>query len=69
MTDTAPATAVGELLGPRVRAVIYVLTVMLAAAYATVEANVDLHWGVMAAYAAWNAGAGVLAVSNTKAAP
>jgi hypothetical protein len=49
----------------KVRAVIYLVTVMLAAAYAVVESNVNLHWGWQAGYAAWNALAGVLAVSNT----
>ena len=58
-------TAASDLLTPRVRSIIYVASTMLAAAYAVVEANVDLHWGVMASYAAWNAGVGVLAVSNT----
>ena len=55
------------LLPPRARAVIYVITVILAAAYAVIEANTDLHYGWMAAYAGWNAGAGVLAVANTPA--
>lgn len=69
MTEPTPEpTALSSILAPRQRAIVYVLSVMLAAAYAVVEANVDLHWGVMAGYAAWNAGVGVLAVSNTAAA-
>lgn len=60
---------VAELVPARVRAVVYVLTVMLAAAYAVITANVDLHWGWEAGYAAWNALAGVLAAANTKSTP
>jgi hypothetical protein len=60
MADT-PATRVPEF----VRFVVYVLTAMLAAAYAVVEANTDVHWGWLAAYASWNAGAGILAAANT----
>lgn len=66
MTNPEPAnTAVADIVTPRQRSIIYVLTVMLAAAYAVVEANIDLHWAWMAGYAAWNAGVGLLAVSNT----
>lgn len=70
MTEPTPTqqptnTAVGDLVPPRARAVVYLVTVMLAAAYAVIEANIDLHWGWQAGYAAWNAVAGVLAVSNT----
>ena len=54
----------GTLLPASVRAVLYVITVGLAAAYAVVEANVDLHFGYVAGYAAWNAMIGALAVSN-----
>jgi hypothetical protein len=54
----------GTLLPAPVRAILYVITVGLAAAYAVVEANINLHWGVVAAYAAWNAMIGALAVSN-----
>jgi hypothetical protein len=54
----------GTLLPAPVRAVLYVITVGLAAAYAVVEANVDLHFGYVAGYAAWNAMIGALAVSN-----
>ena len=46
------------------RALVYLITVMLAAFYAVVEANIDLHWGWQAGYAAWNAGAAVLAAAN-----
>lgn len=70
MTDTTPTnTAVGDLVPPRIRALVYLLTVMLAAAYVVAEANVALHWGWVAGYAAWNAGAAALAVSNTAKAP
>jgi hypothetical protein len=51
-----------------VRAVLYVLTVMLAAFYAVATKAVDIAWPYEAAYAAWNAGIGALAVSNTQAA-
>jgi hypothetical protein len=54
----------GSLLPAKVRTIVYVLTIMLGAAYAVVEANVNLHWGFVAAYAAWNAGVGILAVAN-----
>jgi hypothetical protein len=57
-------TQVAEMFPPRFRAVVYILTVMLAAAFAVVEANIDLHWAWMAGYAAWNAAAGLLAVSS-----
>ena len=71
MTDTTPAppatnTAVADLLTPRQRSIAYLASVMLAAAYATTEANADLPWPVIAVYAAWNAAIGVLAVSNTR---
>jgi hypothetical protein len=70
MTDTQPTnTAVGDVLPPRVRALIYVLSAMLAAAYGVIEANTNVHWGWLAGYAAWNAGVGLLAVSNTAKAP
>lgn len=52
------------LLPAPVRAVLYVITVGLAAAYAVVEANMTLHFGWVAGYAAWNAMIGALAVSN-----
>ena len=54
----------GTLLPPAVRAILYVITVGLAAAYAVIEANVDLHFGYVAGYASWNAMIGALAVSN-----
>ena len=57
------------LLPPAVRAILYVITVGLAAAYAVVEANVDLHFGFVAGYASWNAMIGALAVSNVNTTP
>jgi hypothetical protein len=54
----------GTLLPPQVRAILYVITVGLAAAYAVLEANLALHYGWQAGYAAWNAMIGALAVSN-----
>jgi hypothetical protein len=54
-----------EIIPAKARAVVYLVTVMLAAAFAVVEVNTSLHWGWQAGYAAWNAGAGVLAVANT----
>lgn len=54
----------GSLLPAKWRALIYVFTVMAGAAYAVVEANADLHYAVAAGYAAWNAGAALLAVAN-----
>lgn len=58
-----------DLVPAPVRAVVYLLTVMLAAAYAVIEANTHLHWGWQAGYAAWNALAGALAVANTPRPP
>jgi hypothetical protein len=55
-----PAT----LLPAHIRAILYVISIGLAAAYAVIVANVDLHWGWQAAYAAWNAMIGALAVTN-----
>lgn len=64
MTWTNP----GKLLPPAVRAILYVITVGLAAAYAVIEANVQLHYLWQASYAAWNAMIGALAVSNVASA-
>ena len=61
---TVPAIADLSWLNAKVRSIIYMVTVMLAAAYAVVEANVNVHWGVQAAYAGWNALVAALAVSN-----
>ncbi len=47
-----------------VRKIVYLLTAIFAAVYVVAEANVEIHWGWMAAYAGWNAMAGVLAASN-----
>lgn len=58
---------VADLFTPRQRTAIYLASVMLAAAFAVVTANVDLHYAVEAVYAAWNAGIGLLAFSNTSA--
>lgn len=57
--------AIADLFTPKQRALIYLLSVIASAAYVVVEANVDLHWGVAAGYAAWNALVGIVAVSNT----
>lgn len=57
------------LLPANVRAILYVVTVGLAAAYAVFEANIDLHFGYQAGYAAWNAMIGALAVSNINTTP
>jgi hypothetical protein len=54
----------GTLLPAHIRAILYVISVGLAAAYAVLEANMDLHFGYVAGYAAWNAMIGALAVSN-----
>jgi len=59
----------GNLLPARMRAIIYVVSVALAAAYAVFEANLELHFGWQAGYAAWNAAVGALAVSNVKSDP
>lgn len=53
-----------ELIPPRARALIYLATVMLAAAYAVITANIDLEWWWQAGYAAWNALAGTIAAAN-----
>ena len=55
----------GTLIPAKARALVYLATVMLAAAYAVTVASIDLHWGWQAGYAAWNALAGALAVANT----
>jgi predicted neutral ceramidase superfamily lipid hydrolase len=57
--------AVADLFTPRQRSLIYLLSVVAAAAYAVVAANTELHYGILAAYAGWNALVGLLAVSNT----
>jgi hypothetical protein len=51
------------LLPDRVRTILYVVSVMLAAGYAVVDPEGVPMW-VRVAYAAWNAGIGVLAVAN-----
>lgn len=56
---------VAGLIDPRIRMVIYVLSIMAGPAFAIVSANVELHWGILAGYAAWNALVGFLAYSNT----
>jgi hypothetical protein len=58
-------TAVSSLLPPRVRTVIYLLTVVAAAVYAVLEADMELRTGVKAGYAGWNAFAAAVAASNT----
>lgn len=60
---------IGELFPPRVRAAVYLITVVAAAVYAVIEAQIDLHWGWQAAYAGWNAFAGTIAVSNIPTSP
>ena len=67
MTDVPNPSipAVADLFSPRTRTVIYLLSVVLAAAFGVVTANVDLHWAILAGYAGWNAGVGLIAVSNT----
>lgn len=64
---TPANTAVSEQLSPRFRSAVYVATAMLAAGYAVAEGATDLPWPVMALYAMWNAGAGLLAAANTAA--
>lgn len=58
-----------EVFSPKVRAAIYAISVMLAPAYAVIEGNTTLHWGVSAAYAAWNGLVGVMAFTNTPPTP
>lgn len=58
-------SVLSELIPARARVLIYLATVMLAAAYAVIIANIDLEWWWQAAYAAWNALAGAVAVANT----
>ncbi len=67
--STSPPTRptfgpIADQFTARTRTWIYLFTGMLAAAYAVIEANVNLHWGVTAAYAAWNFFASAVAVSN-----
>jgi hypothetical protein len=59
--------AISELLPPRARAIIYVLSAMLAAAWLVIVENADLHWGWVAAYSAWTVGVNLLAAVNTSA--
>lgn len=61
--------AVADLFTPRQRTIIYLLSVMLGAAYGIVSTATTIHWGLLAAYAAWNAGVGLLAVSNVPRLP
>lgn len=56
--------AVADLFSARTRTVIYLISVMAAAAMGIVSVSVDLHWSVKAAWASWNAFVGLLAVSN-----
>ena len=58
--------SIAELVPPKVRAVIYLLPAMFSAAYGVIEANTSVHWGWQAAWAAWTAGAGLLAAANTR---
>lgn len=57
--------AVADLFTVRQRTIIYLLSVMLGAAYPIVSGQVDLHWGFLAGYASWNTLVGLIAVSNT----
>jgi hypothetical protein len=57
--------AVSDLLPPKVRAIIYVVAAMLAAAWVVITENTNLHWGYVAGYAAWGVGVNLLAASNT----
>jgi hypothetical protein len=57
--------AVSDLLPPKVRAIIYVVAAMLAAAWVVITENAALHWGYVAGYAAWQVGVNLLAASNT----
>ena len=67
MAASPTNTAISEVIPPRWRATIYIVSAMLAAAWAVIEANVDIPWPYLAGYAAWNAGVGLLAASNTAA--
>lgn len=58
-------TVLSELFPPKLRALVYVVSAMISSAYAVIEANTNLHWGWLAALAAWNTFAGLLAASNT----
>ena len=56
--------AVADLFSARSRTIIYLLSVMAAAAMGIISVSVDLHWGVQAVWASWNAFVGLIAVSN-----
>lgn len=56
--------AVADLFPPRVRTIIYLLSVMAAAAMGIVSVSTDIHWAAQAVWASWNAFVGLVAVSN-----
>lgn len=56
--------AVADLFSARARTIIYLLSVMAAAAMGIVSVSTDLHWAVQAVWASWNAFVGLIAVSN-----
>jgi hypothetical protein len=56
---------VADLFTPKQRVLIYLFSVLIAAAYPIIELNTELHWGFLAGWAAWNAFVGLVAVSNT----
>lgn len=56
--------AVASLFSPRTRTIIYLVSVMAAAAMGIISVSVQLHWAFLAAWAAWNAFVGLVAVSN-----
>jgi hypothetical protein len=60
--DTPPVVAIPAT----VRFSLYVISAMLAAFYVVATQAIELAWYWQAAYAAWNAGVGVLAAANTK---
>jgi hypothetical protein len=55
---------VADLFTPKQRLIVYLLSVLIGAAYPVVELNTDLHWGFLAGYAAWTAFIGLVAASN-----
>lgn len=59
------STIISELIPPKARAVLYVLTGMLAPFYVVAANAVDLAWYWVGAYASWNGLVAVVAAANT----
>lgn len=56
---------VADLISPRLRLAIYLVSAVVSAVWIVVEVNAELHWGWTAAWAGWCALINLLAASNT----